>query len=92
MRGGSTALLLGLGGGVLAWGGASALLSQVGIAVGAAAGGALLIQMITGQRAPTGWTLALPAGPPTAHVHNGTQSVASKNDVFDTRTTSAAGW
>lgn len=61
VRGGSTALLLGLGGGVLAWGGASALLSQVGIAVGAAAGGALLIQMITGQRAPTGWTLALPA-------------------------------
>ena len=61
VRAASAALFLGLGSGVLALLGGSALLALVGIAAGASAGGALLIQMITGRRAPSGWTLALPA-------------------------------
>ena len=55
------ALMLGLGSGVLALLGASASLAQVGIAIGAGSGAALLIQMLIGKRAPVGWTLALPA-------------------------------
>jgi hypothetical protein len=54
-------LVLGLGAGALALLGASALLAQVGIAIGAAAGATLLVQMLMGQRAPGGWTLAYPA-------------------------------
>jgi hypothetical protein len=61
VRAASAALFLGLGSGVLALLGGSALLALVGIAAGASAGAALLIQMITGRRAPSGWTLALPA-------------------------------
>jgi hypothetical protein len=61
VRAASAALFLGLGSGVLALLGGSALLALVGIATGASAGAALLIQMITGRRAPSGWTLALPA-------------------------------
>ena len=57
----ASSLMLGLGSGVLAWLGASAALAQIGIAIGAAAGGVLLIQMVTGRRPPLGWTLALPA-------------------------------
>ncbi len=61
VRAASAALMLGLGCGVLALLGASASMAQAGIAIGASAGAALLIQMLTGKRAPTGWTLALPA-------------------------------
>ncbi len=61
VRAASAALMLGLGSGALALLGASASMAQTGIAVGASAGAALLIQMITGKRAPVGWTLALPA-------------------------------
>lgn len=61
VRSASAALMLGLASGVLALLGASALLAQVGIAVGASAGAVLLVQMLTGKYAPTGWTLALPA-------------------------------
>ena len=57
----ATALMLGLGAGALALLGASAVLGQVGIAIGAAAGATLLVQMVTGRGAPIGWTLALPA-------------------------------
>lgn len=53
------ALALGLGVGALALLGASALLAQIGIAIGAGAGATLLVQMLGGQRAPAGWTLAL---------------------------------
>lgn len=59
VRGSAVGLALGLGAGALALLGASALLAQVGIAVGAAAGATLLVQMIGGQRAPAGWNLAL---------------------------------
>ena len=55
------ALMLGLGSGALALLGASASLAQVGIAIGAGSGATLLIQMLGNQRAPVGWTLALPA-------------------------------
>ena len=57
----SAALLLGLGAGVLSLLGASVTLAQVGIAIGAGAGAVLLVQMVTGRRAPVGWTLILPA-------------------------------
>ena len=61
MRSSSAALILGLGAGALALLGASAMLAQIGIALGAASGATLLVQMIAGRRAPVGWTLALPA-------------------------------
>ena len=53
--------MLGLASGALAWLGASALLAQVGIAIGAAAGATLLVQMLAGKRAPTGTSISLPA-------------------------------
>lgn len=58
----SAGLMLGLCAGALAFLGASASLAQVGIALGAGAGAALLIQMVINRRAPAGWTLALPVG------------------------------
>lgn len=61
VRSASTALLLGLGAGVLSLLGASVTLTQVGIAIGAGAGAVLLVQMVTGRRGPSGWTLTLPA-------------------------------
>lgn len=61
VRGAAAGLVLGLAGGALALLGASALLAQMGIAVGAAAGATLLVQMIAGKRSPTGATLSLPA-------------------------------
>lgn len=61
VRASSTGLVLGLGAGALAVLGASAQMAQLGIAVGAASGATLLVQMIAGRRAPAGWTLALPA-------------------------------
>ena len=62
MRGALTTLALGamgLGTGALALLGASGLLAQIGIAVGAAAGASLLVQMLAGQRAPPGAALSL---------------------------------
>lgn len=59
VRASACALILGLGAGALALLGASALLAQIGIAIGAGAGATLLVQMLVGQRAPAGWTLAL---------------------------------
>ena len=56
----ATALVLGLGAGALAFLGASALLAQLGIALAAGSGAALLVQMVLSRRAPVGWTLALP--------------------------------
>ncbi len=61
VRGATNGLVLGLASGALALLGASALLAQVGIAVGAAAGATLLVQMIAGRRTPAGATLSLPA-------------------------------
>ena len=55
------ALMLGLGTGVLALIGASAQLAQLCIAIGAAGGAVLLVQMLAGRPAERGWTLLLPA-------------------------------
>ena len=57
----ASGLMMGLCVGVLALLGASASMAQVGIAIGASSGAALLVQMVTGRRAALGWTLALPA-------------------------------
>ena len=59
VRASATGLALGLGTGGLALLGASALMAQIGIAIGAAAGATLLVQMLSGTRAQPGWTLAL---------------------------------
>ena len=68
VRGAASGLMLGLGSGALALLGASALLAQFGIAMGAAAGATLLVQMVTGKRAPAGFTLSLPASVVTGMV------------------------
>ena len=52
---------LGWGSGALAVLGASALLGQLGIALGTACAAAALAQMLRGQRAASGWTVGLPA-------------------------------
>ncbi|CAN5423854.1 hypothetical protein BH11PSE7_BH11PSE7_35320 [soil metagenome] len=62
VRGASAGLMLGLCAGGLALLGASASAAQVGIALAAGSGGALLVQMISNRKAPWGWTMALPAG------------------------------
>lgn len=52
---------LGWGNGALAVLGASALLGQLGVALGTACAAVALVQMLRGQEAPAGWTTALPA-------------------------------
>lgn len=52
---------LGWGSGVLAFLGASALLAQVGLAVGTASAAVALVQLLRGRESPLGWTLVLPA-------------------------------
>lgn len=61
VRAGAAALMLGLGAGIAAILGASALLGLYGIAIGAGAGAFLLIQMLTGRRIAAGATLTLSA-------------------------------
>ena len=61
VRAAATALVVGLATGVLALFGASAQLAQLGIALGAGAGAALLVQMLSGASAPAGWTLGFSA-------------------------------
>ena len=61
VRAGAAALMLGLGAGVSAILGASALLGLYGIAIGAGAGAFLLVQMLTGRRIAAGATLTLSA-------------------------------
>ena len=60
MRAGSAGLALGLGTGGAALFGASALLGQFGLALGAAAGAYLLIQMLTSSPLPCGRSFTLP--------------------------------
>src|SRR5262249_34463263 len=64
VRAGAAALMLGLGVGVSAVLAASALLGLYGIAVGAAAGGVLLWQMVTRRKIAAGFTPTLSAAPP----------------------------
>ena len=61
VRAGSAALGLGLGTGVAAILGGSAAYGLYGIALGAGAGGFLLVQMVTGRPTPAGALFALPA-------------------------------
>lgn len=61
LRASVVAACLGWGTGVLALFGASALLAQLGLALGTAGAAVALVQMIRGQESPLGWTLALPA-------------------------------
>lgn len=60
VRAGSAGLALGLGSGGAALLGASALLGQFGLALGAAAGACLLIQMISNSPLPCGRVYTLP--------------------------------
>ncbi len=60
VRAGSAGLALGLGTGTAALFGASALLGQFGLALGAAAGAYLLIQMLTNRLLPCGRSYTLP--------------------------------
>ncbi len=60
VRAGSAGLALGLGTGVAALSGASALLGLYGMALGAASGAYLLIQMVSNSRLPCGHTFTLP--------------------------------
>lgn len=60
VRASSAGLALGLGTGTAALFGASALLGLYGMALGAAAGAFLLLQMITNQNLPGGRSLTLP--------------------------------
>lgn len=52
---------LGWGSGALAVLGASALLGQIGIAIGTACAAVALAQMLRGAAAPAGWTVTMPA-------------------------------
>jgi hypothetical protein len=61
IRGGATALVLGLGSGIAAVLAASLTYGLYGIAIGAGAGAFLLVQMISGKRIAAGATLMLPA-------------------------------
>ncbi|HYF17960.1 MAG TPA: hypothetical protein VEA40_08830 [Ramlibacter sp.] len=61
VRGASAGLMIGLGTGALAILGASAVLGSAAIAVGASCGAALLVQMLRGQPAAVGTTVAFPA-------------------------------
>ena len=60
VRAGSAGVALGLGTGACAVLGGTALLGQFGLAVGAAAGAYLLIQMLTSNRLPCGRSYTLP--------------------------------
>lgn len=62
MRAGAAGLCLGLGVGIAAVLAASASFGQYGMAVGAACGGFLLVQMIRGKTIPAGATLTVTAG------------------------------
>ena len=61
VRAGAASLMLGLGAGISAILGASALLGLYGIAIGVGAGAFLLVQMLTGRRIAAGATFTLSA-------------------------------
>ena len=61
LRGAVVGACLGWGSGVLSLLGASALLAQLGLAVGTASAAVALVQMLRGREAPLGWTVSLPA-------------------------------
>jgi len=61
LRGAVIGACLGWGSGVLALLGASALLAQLGLALGTASAAVALVQMIRGRESPLGWTVVVPA-------------------------------
>ena len=61
LRGAVIGAGLGWGSGVLALLGASALLAQLGLALGTASAAVALVQMLRGREAPLGWSLVVPA-------------------------------
>jgi len=61
LRGAVVGACLGWGSGVLALLGASALLAQIGLAVGTACAAVALVQLLRGGESPVGWTLVVPA-------------------------------
>ena len=60
LRAAVTGACLGWGSGVMALIGASALLAQLGLAVGTASAAAALVQLLTKREAPLGWTVVVP--------------------------------
>lgn len=60
LRAAVVATVMGWGCGVLALVGASALLAQLGLALGSAAAAVVLLQMVTGREAPIGASLSVP--------------------------------
>lgn len=66
LRGAVIGAGLGWGSGVLALLGASALLAQLGLALGTASAAVALVQMLRGREAPLGWSLVVPAAVATA--------------------------
>lgn len=76
VRAGAAALGLGLGVGVCAILAASAKFGQFGIAVGASAGGFLLVQMLAGRSVPAGFAGTLPTSVTAALIGAGTLMLA----------------
>lgn len=76
VRAGAAGLAMGLGAGICAVLGASALLGQYGLALGAACGGFLLAAMILGRRVAAGTTFALTASVIAALVAAGAMFLA----------------
>jgi hypothetical protein len=76
VRAGAAGLGMGLGAGICAVLGASALLGQYGLALGAASGGFLLVVMILGRRVVAGASFALPAAAIASLVAAGTLYLA----------------
>ena len=76
VRAGSAGLFLGLGSGAGAVIGASALLGQYGLALGAACGSFLLLAMILGKRVVAGATFTLTASVATAMITAGAMVLA----------------
>jgi hypothetical protein len=77
VRAGAAALGLGLGAGFAALMGATASFAQLGMALGAASGGFLLVQMIFGQRIDAGLVFCLAAGVQGALIAAGALVLAS---------------
>ena len=77
VRAGAGALGLGLGAGFAALMAASASLAQLGMALGAAAGGFLLVQMLFGRRIHAGLVFCLGAGVAAALVAAGARVLAN---------------
>jgi hypothetical protein len=77
VRAGATGLTLGLGTGIAAILAASASLGQYGMAVGAACGGFLLVQMIRGKTTHAGATLTLAVGVLLGLIAAGTHMLAA---------------